>query len=50
MVKNKIESHISVKIEYSILIQRGGGTGPMKPDNRHSHSNAAVSIPAEFLF
>ncbi|KUO72677.1 MAG: hypothetical protein APF77_00625 [Clostridia bacterium BRH_c25] len=21
----------------------------MKPDNRHSHSNAAVSIPAEFL-
>jgi len=30
------------------LIKSGGGTGPVKPDNRHSHSNVSVSIPAEY--
>jgi hypothetical protein len=28
------------------LIQSGGGTGPMKPGNRYSHSNTTVPIPA----
>ena len=30
-----------------VLIKRGGGTGPMKPDNQHSHLNALVSIPTD---
>jgi hypothetical protein len=29
-----------------VLIKSGRGTGPMKPDNQHSHLNVVVSIPA----
>ena len=32
--------------EYCDSIKSGGGTGSMKPDNRHSHKNASVLIPA----
>jgi len=27
--------YINLKNEYGNLIKRGGGTGPMKPGNRH---------------
>jgi len=45
---------LTIKIQGNIilpnkikLIQRGRGTGPMMPDNQHSHSNVVVLIPAD---
>ena len=37
------------KLIYSGSIESSGGTGPMKLNNQHSHSNAKVLNPADLF-